>query len=180
MTLKVPCGSAVTRYWNLVTDLILPISTCITHHPTAKLINNFTACTEQPLTVTGPQPKRKRKRKKKFQPHSLYIAHVFEEGSLLWTPESLPLPYPGSNRTTQHHTTSVLLLPISSNRFGDNPVQGTPSFAAALKPSRHFHIRAPVTACFKTSISSTFKSALIAQILKHSKRHTKTKPKKKL
>lgn len=68
----------LTISWNLVTDLILPISTCVLHHPTAKLINYFTACKEQPLTVTGPQPKWK-KEKEKIQPYSLCIASIFTE-----------------------------------------------------------------------------------------------------
>ena len=80
VTSEVFLAPALTIYWDLVTDPILPISTCISHHPAAKLINNFTACKEQPLTVIGPKPKRK-----KIQPRSLYIAHVFAEGRWHWT-----------------------------------------------------------------------------------------------
>ena len=69
--LKSLLAPALTISWNLVTDLILPVSTCVLHHPTAKLINYFTACKEQPLTVTGPQPKWK-KEKKNPTPFTMY------------------------------------------------------------------------------------------------------------
>ena len=49
------------------------------------------------------------------------------------------------------------------------------SFAAAFKLCRHSHIRTQGSASvLKTSVFPT-QSALIGQMLKHSKRHTKTK-----
>ena len=147
--LKSLLAPALTISWNLVTDLILPVSTCVLHHPTAKLINYFTACKEQPLTVTGPQPKWKKE--KKIQPHSLCIANIFTEEYLHRTPhsqEGLPLPPPW-----------ILVIPPNSGSISPkwikpvwrNPVKDTIyKFCCCLKTMQTFSYQnSRKCSCFK-------------------------------
>lgn len=137
---------ALTTYWNLVTDLILPIATCILHPPTARLINNFTACKEQPLTVIGHQPKRKTP-----NPFTIYST-CFCRGTFAreTTLKNAPaLSAVGSSHTTQLNfgSASPHSISYSSNLFGDILLRKQfKSLAAVLKRSTQSQIRVQATA----------------------------------